>query len=268
MFSLPFIQKSLLIGILSSIMLSYLGVYITLRRVVFVGISLAQIATCGYIFGFLINFNPNLTSFIFSLIGVFLFSSNIHSEKIPKDAIIALTYVISLCLSMLFMAKSVKAETHLLNVFSGDILTIQPQDVCLTVIIFILFLISQLLFHRQFNFVSFDPETAEVYGHRRFLWDFIFYSVLSLVFITTINTTGVVFSFGFIVIPALFSILAFDKIKKIFLFSCISSVFSCIAGIVLSYMFDLPAGPTIILSLFFLWVIVVLVSKILRNRWK
>jgi ABC-type Mn2+/Zn2+ transport system permease subunit len=265
MFSLPFIQKSLLIGILSTIMLSYLGVYITLRKVVFVGISLAQIATCGYIFGFLINFNPYFTSFIFSLIGVFLFSSDIHSEKIPKDAIIALTYVISLCLSMLFIAKSAKAETYLFNVFSGDILTIQPQDVYLTIIIFILFFISQLLFHRQFNFVSFDPETAEVYGYNRFLWDFIFYSVLSLVFITTINTTGVVFSFGFIVIPALFSILTFNKIKKIFLFSCISSIFSCIIGIVLSYIFDLPTGPTIILSLFCLWMIIVLISKVLRN---
>ncbi len=264
MFSLPFIQKSLLIGILSSVMLSYLGVYITLRRVVFVGISLAQVATCGYIFGFLINLNPYLTSFIFSLVGVFLFSSDIYSEKIPKDAIIAVAYIISLSLSMLFIAKSAKAETHLFNVFSGDILTIQPQEVYLTVVIFILFFISQVLFHKQFNFVSFDPETAEVYGYNKFLWNFVFYSILSLVFITTINTTGVIFSFGFIVIPAMFSLLVFNKIKKIFLFCCISSIFSCIIGIVWSYMFDFPTGPTIILSLFCLWLVVLSITKILK----
>ncbi len=264
MFSLPFIQKSLFVGILSSIMLSYLGVYITLKRVVFVGISLAQIVTCGYIFGLLVNINPYFTSFIFSLFGILLFSSNIYSEKIPKDAIIALTYIIFLSLSVLFIAKSAKAETHLFNVFSGDILTVQPQEVHLTIAIFILFIISQVLYHRQFNFVSFDPETASVYGYNRFLWDFVFYSVLSLVFITTINTTGIIFSFGFIVIPAMFSIIVFERIKKIFFFCCILSIFSCIIGIMLSYLLDLPCGPTIVVSLFCLCLIIFSVNKIFK----
>jgi len=262
MLSLSFLLERLIIGIFSSVMLSYLGVYIVFRRIVFVCIALAQIITCGYVFGLFVNINPYFTSFIFSLIGILLFTLNIHSDKLPKESITALSYITSLCLSMIFIAKSAQAESYLLNVFSGDILTVEQNEVILSIVVFVLFFIVQGLFHKQFVFTSFDPETAEVHGYNKFFWDLIFYSLLSLAFITTIKTTGIIFSFGFVAIPAAFATLVFGRIKRIFIYSCICSSFSTIGGFVISYILDLPTGPTIVLTSFCLWTIILCVNKV------
>jgi len=239
-------QKALIVSLISGAFLSFLGVYIVLRRIVFVGIALSQITACGFAFGFLLGINPFICSVIFTLIGVIFFSARQTEIKIPHEAIIGLAYALASSLVILFIAKSAQAETHILNLLSGNILTVTNSQVYITLTIFSLALVCHYLFYKQFIFVSFDPETANTSGINTKLWDFIFYLLLGIVISTSIMTSGVILTFGYMVIPPVGALILVKNLKKTFFVSVIFGLIASFSGLYLSFILDLPSGPTIV----------------------
>lgn len=258
-FQIPFMQKALLVSLITGGFLSFLGVYIVLRRIVFIGIALAQITACGFAFGLLSGVNPSFCSILFTLIGVILFSTQQTGRKIPQEAVIGFVYAVFSSLSVIFIAKSVQAESHMLNLLSGDILTVSNEQIYSILIVFSLAAVFHYLFYKQFIFVSYDPETADTFGVKTKLWNFIFYLILGTVISSSIKTSGVILTFGYMVIPAVSALLLVKNIKKIFFVSVLFGLISTVIGLYLSFVLDLPSGPAIVAVLCLLsatgWVI-------------
>lgn len=245
-FQIPFMQKALVVSLITGGFLSFLGVYIVLRRIVFVGIALSQITACGFALGFLSGINPLLSSIIFTLIGVILFSVQPTGKKVPQESIIGLAYALAASLGILFVAKSAQAETNILNLLSGNILTVTNSQVYTALTVFCLVAVFHFLFYKQFIFVSFDPETAATSGLNAKLWNFIFYLIVGIVISTSIRTSGVILTFGYMVIPAVSALMVVRNLKKAFLLSVILGLIATFSGLYLSFVLDLPSGPTIV----------------------
>ena len=88
MFSLPFMQLALISSMITGLVCSYLGVFVILRKVVFVGIALAQISALGVAVAVFFDKDPALFAFIFTVAGGLLLSTKYGEKKLPKEALI------------------------------------------------------------------------------------------------------------------------------------------------------------------------------------
>lgn len=118
-------------------------------------------------------------------------------------------------------------------------------DLFLISLISSLIIIVHIIFRKEFVFVSFDPTTAQTLKIPARLYDFLIYLTIGIAISVGIRSAGMLFIFSSLIIPALIGMSLFRRLFWIFLASVISIWIASFVGIVLSYTFDMPTGPTI-----------------------
>ncbi|GAX62707.1 ABC-type Mn2+/Zn2+ transport system, permease component [Candidatus Scalindua japonica] len=248
-FSERFIQVGLAASIILGGICAYLGVYLILKRIVFVGAALSQIAAVGVVIGHMIGHKIGLNfealAFLFSILGVLFFWLPVSGGSITRESLIGFSYIFASALSILIIAKDPLAEVENLDLFSGNILFVSDFDLLLISIISGIIFIIHMIFRKEFIFVSFDQTTAQTLNIPARFYDFLIYFTLGIAISVGIRSAGMLFIFSSLVIPAMTGLILFQRLKWIFLASVLSIWFSSIIGIVVSYWFDFPTGPAI-----------------------
>src|SRR6195256_2831352 len=173
----PFIASLILTGIHA-----YLGLHVVERGVIFVDLSLAQIAALGTTIAVLYGIEPHspaayVVSLIFTFIGAAVFSTiRGHRARIPQEAIIGICYAVASAAAILAMSKSAEQTEHLKEMLVGNILTVSWFDVTKTAVLYGAIGLFHYIFRRKFLAISMDPEKAEAQGTSIRLWDFLFYA--------------------------------------------------------------------------------------------
>jgi len=106
-----------------------------------------------------------------------------------------------------------------------------------------------ILLRRRFLQISFDPRQAYAEGRWVRLWDFIFYVTFAFVITSSVAIAGVLLVFSFLVIPAVIATLFADRISVRLAIGWSVGIAACLVGLVASYRFDMPSGPTVVASL-------------------
>ena len=245
-FKEPFMQTALLGGLISAITCAYLGVFVILRRIVFMGIALSEIAALGIALGLFAGINPIISSFVLTFLGLILFWIPFTEKGISKESILGFTYAFCAALSIILIAKNPLVEARGLNLISGNLLYTTWQDIkILGTAAFIIFSLH-LFFFKEFIFVSFDRETAMTTKLKANLLDFLLYLTIGIMISLSMKICGVIFVFASLVIPAMIGLLIAKSIIKIFLCSILAAIFCLTMGLFISYIWDLPSGPTIV----------------------
>ena len=233
---------------------SVLGVYVVLRRIVFVGAALAQLSSAGIALGLFLSGQglllglaeqPIALSLLLTLAGVLFFGSGSGRGRVPPDATIGVTYAVAGAVGILLIAKAAHGEAH--DIFlQGNILGITRADTLTLLATAIPVLLVHLVFYKEFLFISFDRETARTLGFKVEFWNMFLYFTLGLVIAFAMQFAGVMLVFNFLVLPAVTGLLVARSMAGTFAVSIISGLVAAIAGFTLSIPFDLPSGPTII----------------------
>ncbi len=233
---------------------SVLGVYVVLRRIVFVGAALAQLSSMGialalFVGGFAglgaIGTHPVAMALIVTLAGAMLFGVSGGRARIPPDATIGATYAIAGAVGILLIAKATHGEAHDLFL-QGNILGITRGDMWVLLAVAIPVLLVHLLFYKEFLFVSFDRETARTVGFQVTRWNLLLYFTLGLVIAFAMQFAGVMLVFDFLVLPAMTGLLVSRSMAGTFGWAIASGLIAAVVGFSLSVPFDLPTGPTMI----------------------
>jgi len=250
-FSTPFMQRALIGGLLCGAVCSFLSVYIVLRRIVFVGVALAQLSSMGVALGFLLGGAPVLLSvlpFVVVLLGVASLAA-LHVGagrlKLPQEGVIGATYATALAATVLLVAKSPRGEMHVLELLTGNILAITPGDLAFGLALLLPVVAAHALFFKEIVFTSFDRETAAASGIKVGLWDAVFYVTLGAAIAATIRLVGVLLGFSYLVLPGLSSLMVGRGLKLAFPTAVVVGIFPTFFGLYLSYIWDLPSGPTV-----------------------
>ena len=234
---------------------SVLGVYVVLRRIVFVGAALAEISSAGIAFalwlsgrglGGELTHHPVVFALLFGLAGALFFSVG-HTPRagVPPDATIGVTYAVAAAAGILLIAKATVGEAH--DIFlQGNILGITRTDTFVLLGIAIPVLLAHLLFYKEFLFVSFDRETARTLGYNVAAWNALLYFTLGLVIAFAMQFAGVMLVFNFLVLPAVTGLLLARSMGAIFAIAAGAAIVAAVVGFTLSVPFDLPSGPAII----------------------
>ena len=234
---------------------SYLGLHVIRRRVIFVDLSLAQIAALGTTVGFLFGIMPDTTgaywfSLSFTFIGAGVFSiSRIRHEKIPQEAVIGLTYAIAASVSILAIDKAPHGAEHIKEILTGSILWVKWETIRNAAIVYSFIGIFHFIYRKQFILISENPEKAYKQGMKVRFWDFLFYVSFGVVITHSVGTAGVLLVFVFLVVPAITSMLITDVLWKQLIIGWTMGVVVSIVGLYLSYIGDVDFSCIISLYL-------------------
>jgi len=231
---------------------SVLGVYVVLRRIVFVGAALAQISSAGIALALWLTglgvalgpiLSPTVASLLLTLVAVLFFASGARG-RVPPDATIGVTYAVAAAVGILLIAKAASGEAH--DIFlSGNILGITRGDTLVLLAVAVPVLLLHTVFYKELLFVSFDRETARTLGYNVRWWDLLLYLTLGVVIASAMQFAGVMLVFNFLVLPAVTGLLLSQTMRGVFFWSIASALVAAFAGFSLSVPFDLPSGPAI-----------------------
>lgn len=241
---------ALIIGVTCAV----LGVYVVLRRIVFVGVALAQLSSAGIALAYWLGTFPALVavaehpvavSLVATLIGALFFGRTGGGRLLSSEAAIGVTYAVAAALSILLIGKSGNREAHEL-LFHGNILGITPRDTLVLLVVSVPVLLVHFVFAKEFRFVSFDPETAATLTYRVERWNLLLYLTLGVVITASMQFAGVMPVFSFLVLPAVTGLLLSRNMVGTFAWAIAAAVGAVILGFSLSVGYDHPAGPAII----------------------
>jgi len=264
-FSLPFMQAALIASSIIGLLCAFLGVFVVLKRMVFLSAALAQISTAGMALAFLFALDPTWTGLIVALLSSALFALATSSGRMPRDSILGISYVSAFALGILFVSKAAQGTEELQHLLQGNILTITKGQLYLLSATLVVVGLVHYFFHKEFLFTSFDAETARTQGYRTTGWNLALFLSIGAVVAIGIKISGALLIFAFLVIPATAALLLFRKLRWVFLSAMLASLLSVIFGLYFSFHLDLPSGPSITATLMLVLLMTVAIKFL--GRW-
>jgi zinc/manganese transport system permease protein len=230
----------------------YLGLHVVERGVIFVDLSLAQIAALGAAIAVWQGYAPEdpaiyWVSLVFTLIGALVFAlvKGQHAN-IPQEAIIGITYAVASAAVILTMSQSTGEAEHLRDMLVGNILSVQWPEVTLTAVIYVLIGAFHYLFRGRFLEISIDPQGAAARGVPVRAWDFLFYASFGLVVTRSVAIAGVLLVFCYLIVPSVGAMLWARRIGSRLAIGWAMGAVVSMLGMYFSVVFDLPTGATIV----------------------
>jgi zinc/manganese transport system permease protein len=266
----PFVASLILTGIHS-----YLGVHVVERGVIFVDLSLAQIAALGATIAIFLPFSngdphaPSVywVSLLFTFIGAAIFSMiRGKRARIPQEAIIGITYAVASAAAILAMSKSTSESEHLKDMLVGNIIAVSWPEVGETAALYAAVGLFHYIFRKQFLTISMNHDRAEAAGLNVKWWDFLFYASFGFVVTSSVAIAGVLLVFCYLIVPSVAAMLYADTIgKRLAIGWTMGTVVSAL-GVYLSLVLDLPTGATIVCTFGLALVLMAIVRVLIRRR--
>jgi zinc/manganese transport system permease protein len=265
----PFVASLILTGIHS-----YLGLHVVERGVIFVDLSLAQIAALGGTIALLMPFSGGdphsagvyWVSLLFTFMGAGIFAMvRGRQNKIPQEAIIGISYAVASAAAILAMSKSTSQAEHLKDMLVGNIIAVSWPEVTKTALLYGAVGIFHYVLRKPFLAISVQHDTPEATGLNVRFWDFLFYASFGLVVTSSVAIAGVLLVFCYLIVPAVAAMLYGETIGGRLAIGWVMGTVVSALGVYLSLIMDLPTGATIVCTFGFVLVLMALVRPLVRR---
>jgi zinc/manganese transport system permease protein len=266
----PFAASLILTGIHA-----YLGVHVVERGVIFVDLSLAQIAALGATIALLMPISggdPHAPvvywiSLAFTFLGAFVFSTiRAKHARIPQEAIIGICYAVASAGAILAMSKATSESEHLKDMLVGNILAVSWAEVGKTALLYGAIGIFHYIFRQRFLAISMDHSHSGHHGLSVKLWDFLFYASFGFVVTSSVSIAGVLLVFCYLIVPSVAAMLYADSIGKRLAIGWAMGTLVSALGVYLSLRLDLPTGATIVCTFGFVLAVMAAVRPLIPRR--
>jgi len=266
----PFVASLILTGIHA-----YLGVHVVERGVIFVDLSLAQIAALGATIALLMPFSggdphaPQVywVSLLFTFIGAAIFANvRVKNARIPQEAFIGICYAVASAAAIVAMSKSTSESEHLKHMLVGNILAVSWGEVGRTAVLYGAVGIFHYVFRRQFLAISRSHGNPEATGLNYRLWDFMFYASFGFVVTSSVAIAGVLLVFCYLIVPSVAAMLYAENIGPRLAIGWTMGTIVSALGVWLSLQLDLPTGATIVCTFGLVLILMAAVRPLIRGR--
>jgi zinc/manganese transport system permease protein len=271
---LMFLIPPFLAGLVLTGIHAYLGVHVVERGVIFVDLSLAQIAALGTTVAFLAGYDLHsglsyFWSLGFTFVGAAIFAlTRVHREtRIPQEAIIGIVYSVSAAAAILVMSKAPQETEHLKDMLVGNILAVSYHTILKTAILYALVGLFHFIFRRKFLAISLNAHngTADSLPNVKF-WDFLFYTSFGFVVTSSVAIAGVLLVFSYLIVPSVTAMLFAQSIGKRLAIGWTMGALVTVLGVLLSFKLDLPTGATIVCTFGLSLLVLAVVWWLMRQR--
>ncbi len=266
MFQLEFMKEALIFALITGLLLSYLGVHVVSRGIVFVDLALGQISMLGVAIAGLIGFGLNYIPILFTLIGALLLSLiSIKDKRLKREAVIGIIYAFTSALTVLIISKTPHGDSDIQEVLFGNILAVSWEQIAMVGTVFGILTLMHAVFYKKF-FLLTEHMADEQKNHVGLLnlWNFLFFISIGLSIVFAVKINGVILVFSYLIIPSVCSIMLARSNRAVTILAIIIGILGGFAGLNLSFYYDFPAGSSIVAAL---GSIFILVSTFKLFKW-
>jgi len=232
---------------------SYLGLHVIAREVIFVDLSLAQMAALGSAVAILAGSQPDSRQAFFYALGfttvgagVFALTRSDQRGRVPQEAIIGIVYVVASALAILVADRTPRGGEAIKDILVGSLLWVTWPTILRLAGVYAVIGIFHWLLRDRFLTISFHPETAIAKGWKIRWWDFLFYLSFGIVITFSVPVAGVLLVFSFLVVPAAIAFQFTQRKGALAVISWLAGALASAGGLLISFRYDLPTGPLIV----------------------
>ncbi|PKM66925.1 MAG: ABC transporter [Firmicutes bacterium HGW-Firmicutes-2] len=261
-FQYQFIIKALLVGSLIAFSSSVMGIFLVLKKFSMIGDGLAHVSFATVAIALLFNASPLIVSIPVVILASFLILKLNEKAGLHGDAAIGLVSSFSVAFGVLLASMSNGFNVDLFSYLFGSILIISDIDLIFSLILSIVVVIGLLLFYNALFAVTHDEEFAEVIGIDVKLMNRVIAVLTSITIVLGIRVVGTMLISSMIIFPTVTALQLSRSFKQTIVIAVAISIFCVIAGVLASFVFNLPSGATIVMLNAFFFAIFFVIKRI------
>lgn len=254
-------------GLLVGAVCAVLGTFVILKRAVFIGIVLSEVAICGIALSFLAGFPPVVGSVGLTLGSAGLLAYPWEQSRIPRDTLLGLIFVLATAGALLLVSHSGFGIVEIKSLVYGDLILAQPYDLRVLIGVLTPVLTGTLLFLRPLVNTFLDRDMSNVLGIWVAIWEVLFFAGLALAIAVAARITGAVLVFAYLTAPPAAALMLSRRLGVVLALAVLFSVLTTLWGLHLSFIYDWPTNPTICFAAVLVF-LAVLPFAALQRRWR
>jgi len=241
-----FLQRALLTSVIVGIICGTIGSFIILRGLSLMGDAISHAVLPGIAISFMLGINffyGAVIAGVLTTIGIGFVTQN---SRIKNDTSIGIVFAAAFALGILLITKA-QTAIDLTQILFGNVLSVRPSDMWMTIIVGIIVLVTVFLFYKELLVSSFDETMAAAYGLPTRFIHYIIMILLTLATVASLQTVGVVLVIAMLITPAATAYLLTDRLSTMIFMSMFFGAISSIIGLYFSFKYNLASGPVIVL---------------------
>lgn len=256
-----FFQNALIGSLLTAIACGMVGTYVVARRLVFISGGITHASFGGLGLGFYLGTNPVWMAMLFSVLSAFGVEWISKTRNVREDSAIAGVWSLGMALGVIFIFLTPGYAPNLSAFLFGNILTITQADILRIGILALCLLLLFSLFLREIVFTAFDRDFALTQGLPVRLIEYAMMFFIAVTVVLSIRLVGIMLLMSLLTLPQITVNIFTSDFRKIVWGSIGIGFLACVAGLFLSYLFNIPSGAFIILVL----VVLFLIAKAIKT---
>ena len=260
-----FVQRAFIAGSFIAISCAVLGVFLVLRRFSLIGEGLSHFAFGTIGLGLLLNIYPLYLTIPLVILASFWILHLAEKTNVYADAAIGLVSAIGIAVGVILASKGGGFNVDLFSYLFGDILAVSKLETLISIGLSLVVMVVVGLFYHDLFAITFDEEYARVLGLKTKRLNHLLVMLTALTVVLGIKVVGTLLVASLIIFPAITALQIAPGFKTVILIAVITSITSVLLGIITAYAFDLPAGASIVIVNFILFMLSYAYKTMIKN---
>lgn len=246
-FQYGFMLRALVVSMLVGVMCPLLGVYVVVRGLGFMGDALAHSVLPGMVAAFILGISPFFGAIPMALATALVSGYLIRRAGVSEDTSVGILFAGLFALGVVMLTLSRSVSVNLEDILLGQVLGVSLGDLYVTAALAGVVLAVVLGLHKELVFASFDPDGASVVGLPTEKLEYLLLALLSVVVVLALQAVGVILVISMLITPAAAALLIVRNFVRAMATAVLIGVSSAVAGLYLSFYYNLPSGPVMAL---------------------
>jgi zinc transport system permease protein len=245
-----FVQRAFLAGVLIAAIASILGVFLVLRRFSLIGDGLAHVTFGSVAVVMLVGVSPlyiTLGALPLVMISSLAILKLTHSKRIQGDSAIGIVSSIGIATGIILASLSNGYNLDLFSYLFGNILTVTQTELLLSFLVFLIVIVTVIIFYDDLLAVTFDEELAKSMGIKTNRINVILFLLTAVAAVLAMKVAGIMLVSAKLILPPVTALQLSLSFKMTIFASVFFSILSVVCGLFLAFLLNLPAGGTIVL---------------------
>ncbi|MFP4132908.1 MAG: metal ABC transporter permease [Halothece sp.] len=243
-----FMQRALFVAILVGIICALVGSYLMVQRLSLLGDVISHSMLPGLAIAFMLGINLYLGAFIAGILSTLIIAGVKARSPLKEDAAMGIVFSAFFAFGIILITIVQKDnQIDLFHFLFGNLLGVTAEEVRATAILTLIATLLIILFYKELLFYTFDYEGAQAVGLPINVLNFGLMLLIAGAIVASLNTVGVILVIALLITPSATAYLLVKRLHWVMILGAIIGVISSIAGMYISYYFNLPSGPAIVM---------------------
>jgi zinc transport system permease protein len=262
--SYGFIQRAYVAGSFIAVLCAILGLFLVLRKLSLIGDGLSHVSFGAIALGLFLGFYPFYVAIPLVIMASYLVLKLTEKAKIYGDAAIGIVSAVGIASGVVLASLSNGFNVDLFSYLFGNILAISSQEVFLSVGLSVVILLVIIFLYNDLFSTTFDEQYARITGINTKRINVALMFLTAITVVLAVKVVGIMLVSAMLILPAATALQIAKGFKAAMITAAVIAVFAVLAGITISFYADLPAGATVVMVNFLLFVLSFLVKKFVR----